>query len=309
VRKTIRLTFKLQRFESLLLGGVSLVLTGLVLAEAWRLLSLDLGTCATPGPNAPSDCAARQASFDSQFMVVVLLQFAVAGTTVLGGLVLGVGLVGRELERGTLPLAWTLATSRGRWLWPRFLIVAVAVVAVSALLGLATEPLSVTVRSSGRVGGFEGIELRAPVLALRALAALCLGLLVGAVVGRALPGVLLAAVLMPMVVLGVNQAMDSWLWSQSTAIDVNSVNEARIVDTKWRDLTTGRVLERHEYLTATPPPGAPPDWDTTNFEPIPIGVPDSRSGDYVTVESLVLGGVVLLLMGGAFAVVHRRAPD
>ena len=81
-----------------------------------------------------------------------------------------------------------------------------------------------------------------------------------------------------------------------------------MTDTHWRDVTTGRVLSRLEYLAVTPPPDAPADWDAVTFEPIPIGVPGARAGDYLAVESAILAGITILLLAGSVAVVERRTP-
>ncbi len=306
IKQNARLILKSLRFEASVMVAVSFLLGVLLLGEGWRLLSLNVSACADAAP--PTDCAVRQAEFDGQFMTVVGLQLAAALATVFGGLALGAAIVGREIERGTTSLAWSLARSRIRWLLARWLVVGLVILALSYVVGLATEPMAVAMRATGRVGAFDGIEVRAPILALRAAVAFTLAVLTGALLGRALPGLLVAALLIPLLVLAVDQGMGMWLRSEARAIDINAVNTARITDTEWRDLGTGRVLSRLEYLTMTPPPGAPPDWDTTTFEPIPLGVPDSEAGAYVAVESLLLGGVAAVLLSVACVAVERRRP-
>jgi hypothetical protein len=302
----VRLTFKQVRFEALVIGAAMLVLTLALLAEAWRLQSLDLATCAAPTP--PLDCQRRLAEFDGQFMIVMLLEVVAAVLTVFGGLVLGVAVVGREIERGTTSLAWPLARSRQRWLLQRWLVVGAGLVGASLLVGWGVEALSAAMQTAGRSGAFEGIELRAPILAMRTLAAFTLATLAGAVLGRTLPGLLVAVVAMLLLVLGVGRGMDVWLQSQAVRIEMDQANNARIVDTEWRDLRNGQILSRLEYLAVTPPPDAAPDWDATTFEPIPIGVPGSRAGDYALVEVLLLGGIGVALLAGTLRVVERRTP-
>jgi hypothetical protein len=186
--------------------------------------------------------------------------------------------------------------------------VGAGLVGASLLVGWGVEALSAAMRTAGRAGAFEGIELRAPILAVRTLAAFTLAVFTGALLGRTLPGLLIAVLVMPLLVVGVDRGMDAWLRSQAVRIDMNQANNARIVDTEWRDLRTGRVLSRLEYLTVTPPPDAPPDWDATTFEPIPIGVPASRAGDYVLLEVLLLGGIGVVLLAGTLRVVEQRTP-
>lgn len=304
----VRLTFKQVRFEALAMGGALLLLTVALLAEAWRLQSLDLAACASGIATPPVDCQRRLAEFDGQFMIVMLLEVVGAVLTVFGGLVLGVAVVGREIERGTTSLAWPLARSRQRWLLMRWLVVGAGLVGASLLVGWGVEALSAAMRTAGRAGAFEGIELRAPILAVRTLAAFTLAVLTGALLGRTLPGLLIAVLVMPLLVVGVNLGMDAWLRSQAVRIDMNETNDARIVDTEWRDLRNGQILSRLEYLTVTPPPDAAPDWDATTFEPIPIGVPGSRAGDYVLIEVLLLVGATAVGLGGTSRVVERRTP-
>jgi hypothetical protein len=302
---TARLIFKQLRFEAIAIIVVSLVLILVLLGESWRLLALDLPACS--GAGAPVDCAARQADFDGQFSLVFVLELAAALATVFGGLVLGVAVVGRELERGTTALAWPLARSRWRWLVTRWLVIGVGLLVLSFAVGVATEPLSGAMRSAGRASSFDGAEVRAPVLALRAVTAFTLAVLIGAILGRTLPALLIGFFVMPLLVLGIDQGMNAWLRSVSQPIDVNAVNQARIVDTQWRERATGRVISRFEYLQLTPPPSAPPDWDTVAFDPIPIGVPDSRVGEYLAVECLQLAGTTIVLLVAGAAVVERRA--
>ena len=302
----VRLTYKQVRFEASTLVAVSAVLIALILIEAWRLRSLDLAACTIATPAL--DCDARFAEFDGQFMLVILLQLSAAVVSVVGGLVLGVMVVGREVERGTTSLAWTLTPSRARWLLARCLLLGVGLVVACAVIGLAADQLAVAMQTSGRSGAWAGVELRPPILGSRALAAFGLAVVAGSATGRVLPGLLIGCVAVLVLVFATSVGMDSWLRSQAVRIDINAVNGARIVDTDWLDVSTGRVLSRMEYLRVTPPPDAPPDWDSTNFEPIPIGVSDSRVGDYVAAESSVLAGIAFVLFGAAAMSVERRRP-
>jgi hypothetical protein len=306
IGERLRLTYKQVRFEASTLVGMNAILLLLILVEAWRLRSLDLGACLVATPAL--DCSARQADFDGQFMLVILIQLGAALVTVLGALVLGVTVVGREVERRTTSLAWSLAPSRAWWLLARCFVLGLGVVVVCAAIGLAADQLSSAMQSGGRMGAWESVELRGPILGSRALAAFALAVTAGSAMGRVLPGLLIGGLAMLVLVIGTSLSMDSWLRSQAVRIDINALNTARIVDTEWRDLSTGRVMSRLEYLHLTPPPGAPPDWDTINFEPIPIGVPDSRVGDYVVAESSLLVGAAALLLGASSVLVERRRP-
>lgn len=306
MRETVRLTFKQFRFEALAIGG-SLLLLALVLAGvAVRLHGIGATACA--GTERPADCPARLAEADGLFQAVFVGQLLAAVLPVFGAIVLGVMVVGREVERATATLAWPLARSRRRWLSRRWLVVAVAVAGTSLVVGVAADALLGAYQPADPARTFVMVDLRGWIVPVRAVAAFTLAVLAGALFGRTLPALLVAMIASFALVLAVNGAMGSWADSQAVALDLSAVNDARVVDTDWRDVTTGQVMTRREYLAVTPPPDAPADWDAVTFEPIPIGVPGDRAGDYLAVEALILVGGTLLLLAGALEVVERRPP-
>jgi len=303
---TVRLTFKQLRFEALAVGGSLLALAAVLIVLAMRLQVIDIAACS--GPEPPLDCAARQAQSSGLFSFMFVGQLLAALLPVFGALVVGVAIVGRELERGTTTLAWPLARSRTRWLGTRWLIVGVAVLAAALLVGLAADAMHEASRTTHAGTTFDLVELRGWIIAVRAVMAFTLAVLVGALLGRTLPGLLVAMIVMVMLVLGVDWTLGAWGRAQAIPLDMNAVNDARITDTEWRDVTTGRVLTRQEYLAVTPPPDAPPEWDPLTFEPIPIGIAGSRVGDYLAVEGLILTGITIVLLAGSIGVVERRTP-
>lgn len=306
MRDMIRLTFKQFRFEALAIGASLLVVAIVLVVVAVRLQAIDLAACS--GPDAPLDCGARRAQADGLFTFVFGGQLLATVLPVFGALVLGVMLVGRELERGTTTLAWPLAGSRARWLGSRWLILAATVFAAALIVGLAADAMHEASRTTRAGTTFDLVDLRGWIIAARAVMTFTLSVLVGALLGRTLPGLLVAMVVTFALVLGVDWTMGAWIRTQAVRLDMNAANDARITDTDWRDVTTGRVLTRQEYLAVTPPPGAPADWDTVTFEPIPIGVPGARVGDYLAVEGSILAGITILLLAGSMVVVERRTP-
>jgi hypothetical protein len=203
---------------------------------------------------------------------------------------------------------WPLARSRTHWLVQRWLIVAAAVLVAALIVGLAADAMHEASRPTHTGATFDLVDWRGWIIAVRAVMAFTLAVLVGALLGRTLPGLLIAMVLLVMLVLGVDSTMGAWARAQAVTLDMSAVNDARMIDTDWRDLTTGRVLTRQEYLAVTPPPDAPADWDAITFEPIPIGVPGTRVGDYLVVEGLILTGITIVLLAGSLGVVERRTP-
>ena len=302
----IRLTFKQFRFEALAIGGALLAVAAVLAVVAARLYAIDVAACS--GLQPPLDCAARRAQADGLFSLIFFGHVLAATLPVFGALVLGVAVVGRELERGTTTLVWPLARSRARWLGNRWLIVTATVFAAALIVGLAADAMHEASRTTRAGTTFDLVDLRGWIIAVRAVMTFTLAVLVGALLGRTLPGLLVAMVVTVALVLGVDWTMGAWINTQAVALDMNAVNDARITDTDWRDMTTGRVLTRLEYLAITPPPDAPADWDAVTFEPIPIGVPGARVGDYLAVEGLILAGITIALRAGSLRVVERRTP-
>lgn len=304
--ESIRLTFKQLRFEVLAIIGALLALAVALIVLAVRLGAIDIAACS--GLEQPVDCAARHAQVDGLFSFVFGGQVLAAVLPLFGALVLGVAVVGRELERGTATLAWPLARSRSRWLVTRWAIVGAAVFAAALLVGMASDAVHQGSTTSGSAPSFDMVDWRGWVIAVRVAMAFTLAVILGALLGRTLPGLLVAIIATAILVLGVDFAMGAWVRGQAVPLDVAAVNEARVIDTDWRDVTTGRVLTRQEYVAVTPPPDAPADWYAVAFEPIPIGVAGTRVGDYLLVEGLIVVGITIVLLGGSMVVVERRTP-
>lgn len=161
---------------------------------------------------------------DTTYRWVMPAFYAIALLPALSGLILGVSLVGKELDQGTTTLAWSIGPSRRRWLLLRAVPVALFVVAASLAAGLIGDvlhrlgdPLAVPGRS------FDGLGIRGVVVAAGALSAFGLALMVGSVVGRLLPALLLAALLVLGAFLGIALVNDAFLRTESLVVDETQV--------------------------------------------------------------------------------------
>ncbi|MBA3779196.1 MAG: hypothetical protein H0X16_07860 [Chloroflexi bacterium] len=140
------------------------------------------------------DCATTDQFllFASEWASVLFVAMAVLPWLV--GTLIGVVIVGREIEHGTATLAWSLAPDRRRWLITRVAVAAALVVLLLAIPSiLATEMQRIAQPWVPPESTFENYGLRGPLIVVRGVAAFGIALLVGALVGRILPGVLLAA--------------------------------------------------------------------------------------------------------------------
>lgn len=202
------LTFRMHRFEVLTTVGLALVATisaavmyVLVTAanpsdtcwiEHWGVL-FEGGT-RTPG------CEDRVNAFwltalGSNFVaspIGVLLPFVV-------GLLLGVPIVGRELELRTAALSWSLTGDRLRWLLARFLPMLGLTLVGLIVAGFAVAEMQRAAHpwnymGPGRIPYLSELGSEGLTLVGRGVMALGIALLAGAIVGRTLPAFAASAI-------------------------------------------------------------------------------------------------------------------
>jgi hypothetical protein len=112
------------------------------------------------------------------------------------GIILGVPVVARELELRTASFSWALTPSRWRWLLARFLPMLLVRVAGLAVVAWAGTTLFDALWL-GRYGpDLTEVAAAGVPLVARGLAAVAVALLVGAVVGRTMPALLIAVVVL-----------------------------------------------------------------------------------------------------------------
>jgi hypothetical protein len=187
-----RVSFGLQRLEILLLGAATVVASGLML---WWAFELDGIASAYPDCDFFDPSLACQAAgqlFSGTFSTAEIL---IRNTWVAGfglGLVLGVPLVAREVEHGTAQLAWTVSRSRLRWLVGRVAFATLIGVLLSALLAVTTDVLAAAMLPNIELSqDFNMHGNRGPLIVGRTILGLGAGVLVGALLGRQLPALLL----------------------------------------------------------------------------------------------------------------------
>jgi ABC-type transport system involved in multi-copper enzyme maturation permease subunit len=311
------------RFEFVSLTLILVVLAAGALAVAWRLDQIDFppaclygmdGSVAEPDPGLEAICAAKQDAFsDVDGKGSLVLAFA-AFIPVIAGLLLGVPLIGRELESGTASLAWTLSRSRRSWYLRRAIPLSLIVGLILVLPAITTQVMEAA-RQPGidPWASFNNGSLRGPVLVLRGWMTLGLGVLVGAVLGRQLPGIIVAG-LVTIVVLGLipigiqnhAQTVAEWLpAAQSRG------NADQTFDYGYRDRQTGEILSFDAaYARAPVIPDVGPDdaWIASHLEEVRLAVPGRRYPEFVVLECAALGLVALVALGLGGLVVSRRRP-
>lgn len=112
---------------------------------------------------------------------------------IVGGLI-GVVIVGREVEHRTTTLSWALTPDRTRWLMVRVVGAAALVILLLAVPSVvATEAERAIFPWAAPENSFNDYALRGPLVMARGILALVIGLLVGAIIGRVVPALLLTA--------------------------------------------------------------------------------------------------------------------
>jgi hypothetical protein len=321
-----RLTIKIHRFEV-----IAAVLASLVVAASALVVTYHLDTVGvtshclvqwlTGGPDQAGACygpvkawaAINEGEGGKVLAAMALLPYAV-------GLVLGVPIVGRELEARTAATAWALAGSRRRWLVGRLIPVALLLLLLMVAAGAAAAVLEAARTGDGIwSNAYQDAELfGAPVVA-HALAGFGVGLLIGALMGRTLPALIVGAVI-AIALFNVGQLThEAWLPpSLSGGVIAQSVGgtdpaaATRVMDPDlaYRFVTSdGRLLTREAALAAMPPGttdvGA---WLTTHYTPFFEGPSAALTSRWQLLETLAFsgfGGLALLI---TFPVLERSRP-
>lgn len=244
-----------------------------------------------------------------------LVQMGMAALPFIAGVVLGAPLVSRELEHRTAQLGWPLARSRARWLWFRLLPVALLGLVLLTIPAMAGEVLERTLHPLIDPGAnFEQYGSRGPLVVLRFLPVLAAAALVGTLLGRQLPSVLVAGVIAGAMGFGLVLLRPLWL-EPDKQLDPEVFSPLETMGSLYvgyryrdRDGTLISDEEAFERMSWDPESGEP--------EPDPADLPRvvqyviSREhyGEVVLRESVTLVGAGLALSGLLLVAVRRRRP-
>ena len=310
----LRLTWRLQRWEIAVLVGGSLLFAAITALAAWQtsMASADLQACysTTSGGSLSSAC---QTLIERGNFLTTLDPILEGATTVLPfivGILLGAPLVAREIEKRTSSIAWSLSLSRTRWLALRAAPILIAIGVVLLLVGQASEAL-ITATPDGTLG-FRVFAMHGPVVAARGVAVFCIGVLVGLVMGRTLPTILVTGVAAIALVAALTLWREGLMRAEATWIPSDSADFSGVMvyGTAYRDDTTGEFVSQDDAFRRFP--------DT--FGPTGSGIPPGMSQLYLTApptlyslfvlrEVGALGAVTVLAIGGSLWVIRSRRPD
>jgi len=199
-RTTTRLALRLHRFEIVILAALAVLGALLALLVCSWLDGTGYTACAramqTGAEPTPACISAQDAFYKIQSgSVVILTQVLLFAVPYLLAVLTGVAIVGREVERGTARLAWSLAPSRATWFAGRLLPLLAVVAAVGLLTGLAGDRLSASmIPGTNPWASLADFGSRGVDQAARVVFAFAVAVLVGAALGRALPALLVGTI-------------------------------------------------------------------------------------------------------------------
>lgn len=309
---SLRLAFRLHQFEA---AAFAIVILGLAVAAAVVAGWLD-GTgygrlCLDPTGTAhlPPTCEAIGARF---FDLQARLASPIAGLLVilsfLAAVLIGVAVIAREIERGTTRLAWSLAPSRRRWYMTRILPLLVGLIAITFLAGIATDRLAAAASpGTDPANSFDGFGQRGGLIAARSVFIFAVAVLVGALVGRTLPALIVAAIVAYIGLGGGEDVHDRLIRSEAIIVPESEVRPGdRWVDQQFQ-LPDGRLVG-WDVMEQLDPPKPDVEW-IPKYPMVNIIVPGTRYRFVETREAGALLGGSILALGLGGLVVTRRRPD
>jgi hypothetical protein len=318
-----RLAVRIQRFEvwsSVLLVAV-VGITALIVRARLDGVGAPV-ECLTPWlfDDLAYDAAQCQRLADAFFQIdrdeAGLVMAAMGAVPLIAGLVLGVGLVGREIEGGTAATVWALAGSRRKWLVGR-LIPILTILSALLLFAAVTSEILAAGRVPWQFGrpAFDDAGLHGAGVVARGVAAFGLALAIGAVSGRMLPTILVSALLTLFLFAGGQLLFMGWLNVAAHEIAVPSwfngwYDGGRFIsELQFYRLPDGAIADRFTDLTALAPGGVDPErWVAEEVDVVAVGVHSPDYFGWVATEIAAFGAFGLVLIAATFAAVERRRP-
>ncbi len=315
---SIRLAWRLQRFELRLLLGACLLISIAGLLVVWQLRAVRteelacIGTAAGGAADSAFEaCRAisqRLAPLESAAQVIHGI-FAVSPFVL--GLFLGTPIVAREIEGRTGSLAWSLAVSRRSWLIARVGPALLFVIVGSGMLAIVGEVLTHAMPwAEGADIGFADYAMRGPLVVVRAVEVFAIALAFGALVARQLPAMLLAAVVTFAILGGIQLNQDAALASAAVPLDPQAMQQGaypKIYGSVLRDDATGQLVSYEDYSALHPAAAVNRDLPE-GITPVQFAVPGFRYGEFALRESAMLLVAATVATVTTFAVVRRRRP-
>lgn len=228
-----------------------------------------------------------------------LSQYALVVLPALAGAFIGCPLVAREIENGTHRLAWTQGVTRTRWLLVKIALVFIPLLLVAAAVGIL-EVVFVN-QQGGGANHWAVFDQQAPITVASTLFALSLGVMAGALVGKSVPAMAVTLVAFVIVRVGLAEvARPNYLAPLAYSThDLRTYNSAANPTAWWLDQPNYYDSAGH-LLGNGPGDGQAAAYVVQHFQP------GDRFWAFQTIESAILAGLALALIGAGFYLVSRR---
>lgn len=305
----IRLSLRLSRFE---LGFLGILMALVVSASFGVAAQLDAlappAVCFEPYElMPPAECDETSSAFyELQNRFGGLLLALLVAVPLLAGAILGVTIVAREVERGTARLAWSMAPSRVHWYAVRLLPTLVVFGAVAFAAGVAADRLEGAVRPEmDMTTSFDAFGTRGVIVAGRAVFVFAIAVVVGSVMGRVLPALIVTAVIASVGIAGGTAVHQSWLRSEAVVLEDFDWQDGDLyMDQRFR-LPDGSIVG-WDYFDGGEPPY---DDDGMPIYPeVVLGIPGERYWAVQWREMGALLGASFAALAAAAVITNRRRP-
>jgi hypothetical protein len=314
----VRLTLRLHRFELFAFGAAIIALTVAAFAAAAYIEGFRVPPeCLTiDGGEVPLACDSAYRRLGDAQTIGALVVSPLLLVTFAMGLFLGVPVIARELERGTVRLAWWLTPSRWRWYLARLLPILGVVVVLTFASGVAADRLFGANNPGVDVSkSFDGYGVRGGLLAARALFVFAVAVLVGSFIGRTLPAVIIAALVAAIGLSGGINVHERMLAGEAVQVPTDPNGDPggyatgdKYIDQKF--VLGDGTLVGYDYFYDSGQAGQGEPFDefgNPKFPMVTLVIPGER---YRSVEAreagVLIGGSLVALFIAGFVVVRRR---
>jgi hypothetical protein len=310
IRRVVRLTFRMHRFEV----GAVVVMAGLAVAGSvavsWALGAVGITpACASAltSGELPESCVAEYEAFNRVANLASPVTALIGIFPVIAGLLIGGPVVSNEIERGTTALAWSMSPSRLRWYLQRVVPLVVVLLVAGFAVGVAADHLHGALNPTTDLSAsFQGFRFRGVLLAIQAFVICATAIAAGALLGRAVPTFLLSLVLGLAVLVAVGQVHQRLLLDEATIRrqDVFSANGDLYIDNRF-ELPDGRFVTGDELINFDP---AAFDGELV-YPIVGLVIPGERYRAVEAREGVVEAVIALAFLAGGALIVARRRPS
>lgn len=224
------------------------------------------------------------------------------GVPIVAGLALGTSIIAPEFERGTAAFAWSVALDRRRWFGETIAAGAILVLLTGVPIAWASGVLDAAVRSQTFTSPVVGLmDPAPPLIVVRPLAAYAVAILVGLVLGRALP-TLLVSLVTATVLLGVLEVGFAAV-RDATAVAVDPSSDAVVVKLVARE-PDGQIVSTDQAMADAAKQDPMPE---PPYIPVWLGLSQDTRAEIVFTQAgatLLVAG--LAVIAGANTLATRR---